>query len=259
MKNKGIIISVGAIFFYVGMVAVNALANILPINSVTTGGVSDSYQNLFAPAGITFSIWGLIYLLLAGYTAFQLLERNNAKKQLFLEKVNIYFILTSFVNIVWIFAWHYRLIGLSLLLMLALLISLIKIADITRDEKMTTREKIFVKVPFAVYFGWITIATIANVTVFLVSLGWNGFGIGEVLWMVAVLFVGVLISTWWMIKDNSIAYGLVPVWAYLGIYIKHTSESGFNRQYPLVVTVVLLCLVVLLFANGFLVMRKRYI
>jgi hypothetical protein len=257
MISKRMIVSICAVLAYIGMISVNALANILPINNVTTGGVSDSYPNLFAPAGITFSIWGVIYLLLAGHAVFQLVERNNGKHQPFLEKVNRYFLLSSVINIMWIFAWHYRYIGISVLLMIALLFSLIRIADLINAEKITLREKLFVKVPFGVYFGWITIATIANIAASLVSVGWNGFGFTDVFWMIVVLIVGVLISGWRMIKDSSIAYGLVPVWAYFGIFLKHTSEAGFNGSYPLVITVVQFCLAVLLLADGYLVLQKR--
>lgn len=257
MISKHLFIRNSALVAYIAMIFTNALANILPINNLTTGAVSDSYPNLFAPAGVTFSIWGLIYLLLGAYLVFQFTTRKNAKIQSLLEKINKYFILSSLVNAVWIFTWHYKLIWLSVLFMVLLLYSLIKIADCIGRETMTKREKYFIKVPFGVYFGWITIATIANITVFLVSIGWRGFGITDSIWMIIVLIVGYLISSWRMLKDKSIAYGLVPVWAYLGILLKHTSSTGFNSQYPLIINAVSILLVALLITNGYLVVKKR--
>ncbi len=244
---------------YIAMIAVNALANILPINNLTTGAVSDAYPNLFAPAGITFSIWGLIYLLLGMYTVYQFIGMRNVKKQKFISRVNWYFILTSLINAAWIFSWHYQIIWISVILMLALLISLVRVNDFIANTNLSLKEKLLVKVPFGVYFGWITIATIANITTFLVSIAWDGFGIADSTWMIAVLLVGVGISVWRMIKDNNIAYGLVPVWAYIGIWLKHTSPAGFDGQYSLVISTVLFSMAILLVANGYLIVKKHYL
>jgi hypothetical protein len=220
---------------FIAMVVVNAMANILPINGVSTGEVSDSYANLFAPAGLTFSIWGLIYLLLAIYTVYQFgffrKEQVEVRKPL-LKSVNTLFIITSVLNIAWIFAWHYNLITLTLVLMVGLLVSLIRIATILAREKLVGLDEFLVAVPFSVYFGWITVATIANITIWLVSVGWQGFGLPDQVWTVVILLVGASIGLWRMLKDKSIAYGLVFAWAYAGIFIKHYTVSGFAGQYP---------------------------
>lgn len=234
------------------MILTNTVANILPINGITTGQVSDSYPNLFAPAGITFSIWGLIYFLLAIYVVFQLLQKNVNKD------INIYFIASSILNSSWILAWHFKLMPLTIVLMVALLYCLIKIADMYTKTTLQPKEKLLTKIPFGVYFGWITIATIANVTVLLVSLGWKDFILPDQIWTVIILIIGTIICilrTW---KDNNLAYGLVPVWAYFGIWLKHTSSIGFNNQYPLIITTTLLCIVTLVVSNIVLIYKKRY-
>jgi len=257
MTHKSLILKILAAITYLGMIAVNALANILPINNLNTGQVSDSYPNLFAPAGITFSIWGLIYLLLAVYTLYQFFVARDSKLNEFFDRINKYFIATSCINMAWIFSWHYRLIGLSVVLMLGLLICLIKIADLIREQSPSLKQKLFIKVPFGVYFGWITIATIANITTLLVSLSWNGFGLSDEVWMIVILLIGLIICLWRMQKDNNLAYGLVPVWAYFGIYLKHTSSAAFDRQYPLVITTALICIGILILGNLYLISRKR--
>ncbi len=239
-----------AVITYLLMIGVNGLANALPINNLNTGQISDAYPNLFAPAGMTFAIWGVIYLLLGVYSVVQLVVKNVSFQGV-AQKVNKYFIFTSVINVLWIFAWHYLLVGLSVLLMLALLASLIKIADIIRGEKLTLFEKTLIKVPFGIYFGWITVATIANITALLVGVGWKGFGISEALWTIIILGVGTLISIWRMIYDRNIAYGLVPVWAYLGIWFKHASLTGFNGMYPQVILATQICLIGLILANGY--------
>jgi hypothetical protein len=160
---------------YLAMVVMNFLANGLPINNRSTGDISDAYPNLFAPAGPAFSIWGLIYLLLGGYVLYQFVKKDQKTEDL-LQKINPLFIATSLANISWIFAWHYDYIGLSVFIMVTLLMLLIQIADMLRTEQFASLEKLFIWAPFSVYFGWITVATIANITVFLVSIDWNGFG-----------------------------------------------------------------------------------
>jgi len=242
-----------ALLAYIAMIVVNFLATSLPINNRGTGEISDAYSNLFAPAGITFSIWGLIYLLLAIYVIYQFKSKNNN----LLRKVNIFFIITSIANISWIFAWHYDYIGLSLVLMLVLLFALIKIADILRSNELTKEEKKFIKVPFSIYFGWITVATIANITVFLISINWGGFGLSDFIWTIIVLLVGALIGIWRMNKDKSVAYGLVLVWAYLGILLKHLSNDGFAGQYTVVITTVIICLALFTLSLGRLLIKNK--
>ncbi len=251
MKNT--YIKIIALASYVAMIVVNFMANSLPINNRSTGMISDAYPNLFAPAGLTFSIWGLIYLLLLGYVLYQFAKKDEKTGDL-LEKINPLFIATSLANISWIFAWHYDYIGLSVLIMVVLLFLLIKIADILRGVQFTPLAKLFIWAPFSIYFGWITVATIANITVFLVSIGWGGFGISDYIWTSIILLVGALIGMLRMHKDKNIAYGLVFVWAYLGILLKHVSVSEFDGQYPSVIVTVIVCLV----SFGFFLIRMVY-
>lgn len=245
---------------YLVMILVNALANILPINGITTGEVSDSYPNLFAPAGLTFAIWGVIYLALIGYVLYQfgLFQRNKLDAQLASDqKIRLLFIVSSLANSVWIFAWHFRLIPLTLVLMLVLLISLAAINLITRRQTFETGGKILIRMPFAIYFGWITVATIANVTTLLVDIQWTGAGLSEQTWTALVLLAGLLIGWITTVFLKSIAYGLVLIWAYTGILLKHLSASGFDGQYPGVIVTVIGCLVLYAIALIVVVVRGR--
>lgn len=223
------------------MVAVNYLAVALPLAGRDTGAISDSYPNLFAPAGYAFSIWGLIYTLLFIFVIYQF-RRNDV----LVGQINKVFIVNALFNASWIFAWHYDLIWLSVFIMIGILITLIRIADIVRVKDLTFSERWFIRVPFSVYFGWITVAIIANITVFLVSVGWNRFGLPESLWTIVILLIGVLIGSWRMLYDRFIPYGLVLIWAYGAIFFKHRSTIGFNGQYPSIIWTVLLCLAVFL-------------
>jgi len=233
-RNNNLGVRLAALAAFIFMVALNALANILPINGIDTGAVSDSYPNLFAPAGVTFAIWGVIYLLLGVYTIYQLLPKDEDMREL-TRKLALPYIVTSLANGAWILAWHYGMIPVSMILMLVILASLIYISGAIFRRNLTKVQMFLVSIPFSVYFGWISVATIANATVLFVDLGWNGFGIPEAIWTAAVMAVGALIASIIMITRRDAAYGLVFIWAYGGILLKHTSEAGFNGQYVLVV------------------------
>lgn len=239
---------------YFLMVLVNFLANGLPINNRSTGEISDAYPNLFAPAGLTFSIWGLIYILLGSYVVYQFTKHAQSKEKLF-NKINPLFIATSIANILWIFAWHYDFIALSVVIMTILLVLLIKIADILNLEHLKPREKFLIQTPFSVYFGWITVAIIANITVFLVSIGWNGFGIADYVWTSIILLVGALIGIVRTLKDKKIAYAAVLIWAYAGILLKHVSTDGFNSQYPNIITTVVICIIAFISTVAFIYLK----
>lgn len=230
---------IGVTGAYLFMLVVNSLATILPINGITTGAVSDNYLDLFAPFGLTFSIWGLIYILLGVYVVMQWLGATHDNQ----EKIGVWFIASSVVNGLWIFAWHHDQIFLSLILMLVLLSTLIAIAYlITPDD---TRMKLF----FMVYFGWITVATIANVTTLLVQQGVDPLGSAAVFWTVTVIITGLVITVLTGLRFKSNAYLLVPLWAYFGILMKHL--TFFDNQYPAIIWTTILAMAVLLGFNLF--------
>jgi hypothetical protein len=264
-KHKlGLQISNG--FFAIATIVVNALANILPINNRFTAEISDSFPNLFVPSGFTFSIWGIIYFLLILFAVYQ--GRDILKKEKiempFLKRISFLFIVGSLANIGWIFAWHYEQIFLSLIFMLILFVSLLLIylrLDIGKVEVNFT-EKIFVHVPFSVYLGWITVATIANVTALLVQVGWDGFGISEMIWTILVLIVGTIIASIIIISRKDIAYGLVIVWAFFGIMIKRINpDPKYGIQSEIAITAGILCIIILLLIliRGFPLLIKRII
>jgi len=258
-KQKNLIIKILVAVSYLAMVSINALANILPINNIGTGEVSNMYSNLFAPASITFSIWGLIYILLGLYVLYQfgLWQKNQGERQGLLNKIGIYFIFSSLANILWIFTWHYDYIGLSVLFIISILVLLIKIANLIRKEKFTNKENFFIVLPFSIYFGWITIATIANITTFLVSINWNAWGVSNEIWTVIILIIGATVGIIRMLWDRNIAYGLVFIWAYLGILIKHTSISGWDNNYPLVIYTVIFAILAFIVSEVVMIINNK--
>jgi hypothetical protein len=206
------------------MIYINYLSNALPINGRNPGEISDSFPNLFVPAGITFSIWGVIYLFLLSFIIYQAkdLFKSPPDSTPWFSKIGPFFLLTCAANIGWIFAWHYNYVEVSLGVMVIFLILLITIYQRLGIGRGTVSSgvKWFVHIPFSIYLGWITVATIANVTTLLVSIGWDGFGISEVFWAVAMIAVATLIGQKILNSRGDIAFALVITWAFAGIILK---------------------------------------
>ena len=218
------LLQLGNTLSFVAVVVVNSLANILPLNNVSTGELSDSYPNYFVPAGYVFSIWLVIYLLLLGFTARQL--RRGGDDAETLRKIGWLFVISNVFNFVWIFLWHWRLVALSLVAMIGLLASLIMIylrLDIGRAQ-VSREERIYYHLPFSVYLGWITVAPIANIVAFLVSSGWESYGTAATYWTVLVIAVAVALTLVNMWTRGDVAYSLVIVWALSGIVYKQMAE-----------------------------------
>jgi hypothetical protein len=233
-------------------IAINALANIIPFNGQTTGEISDRFQVYFVPAGYVFAIWGLIYLGLVAFGVYQALsaQRENPR----LRSIGWLFVLSCVANIAWIFFWHYEIFPLTLVVMLTLLLLLIVIylrLDIGRTQ-VSAAEKWCVRVPFSIYLGWITVATIANVTDLLKYLNWSGWGISPEVWAVIMLIAGTIITALVILTRGDIAYGLVIVWAFIGIAVKQAAT-------PLIANTawVMTALVALLLVVGFILGRRR--
>ena len=204
-----------SVLLFAGMIFMNYLANAVPLNNKTTGELSESFPNLFVPAGISFSIWGIIYLLLAVYCLMQFKVSN----QQLVSDIGWIFAVSCVLNGLWIVAWHYGKLPLSLIIMLGLLVSLIYINILIRDIPFGV-----IKASFGIYLGWICIATIANVTALFVNYEWNGIGISEETWTIIMIAAGALIVSLAVFRLNNPFIGLSVVWAFTGIILKRQAD-----------------------------------
>ena len=267
MKNKMLqVLQVGNVIAVIITIIVNSLANLLPIAGKNTGELSDNIPNLFVPAGITFAIWGIIYVLIIFfviYLAKDLFKKEKTTK-LFLEKISYFFILASLANIIWIFLWHYEQILLSLLVMILLFVSLLAIylrLNIGK-EKVSMKEKILLHVPISVYIGWITVATIANVTALLVTIGWDGFGISEEIWTTLVIIVATIITIIIITTRKDYAYSAVIIWALIGIYLKRIADDpiyGVQTQIAYTAAIAIVVILIIDTISAFLQYSKKEI
>lgn len=219
--NRDMLRQIVVVVSVLATIVVNTLANALPLNGLQTGEISDRFSIYFVPAGYVFSIWGVIYLGLLAYAIYQALpsQRNNVR----LRDIAAPFLAASVANIAWIFLWHYERFPATLVAMGALLLSLIVIYLRlgTGRARTSAAERWAVRVPFSIYLGWITVATVANVTQVLYYIRWDGWGIAPEAWAGIMLGVAVVLAALMALTRRDVAYLAVLAWAFIGIAVKH--------------------------------------
>ena len=207
------------VLFVIATIVVNGLANALPINGQQTGEISDRFQVFFTPAGYVFSIWGVIYLGLLGFAIFQLLpsQRDNQ----LINRISLPFWISCCANILWILFWHYEFFATTFLVMLVLLGSLIWLTRVLFAEgpAADARERWLLRIPFSIYIGWITVATIANLTVVLEEKGLRPFDISARDWAVGMIVLGGAVALAVGRVRRDLAYLAVILWAFTGIAV----------------------------------------
>ncbi len=212
---------------FVAMVVVNGLAgSTVIIGGKNTAQISDTNPTLITPAGYVFSIWGVIYILLGIFVFYQ--ARSNQQAKELRVKVSYLFIASSILNIAWLFLWHFEHLTFSVIvifLFLAILIAIYLRLEIGKSA-VSLHEKIAFHLPFSVYLGWITIASIANVAITLVSLNWDGFGVSQETWALFILTLTLAITLLIIATRKDVAYGLVIIWALLGIAARQSGNQN---------------------------------
>lgn len=239
-KRKGLLFYLRyAVLISLGlMILFNLLANFWPFKGQTVGQISDGYHNLFTPAGLTFSIWSVIYLLLVIFAVYYFIKGGKIEGVLS-EKwptLGILFVITCLLNIAWTITWQLSLVGTTVIINLLLLASLICLFLYFKkwQTEMKLEERFLVQLPFTIYFGWISVANLANIAALVADRG-STLAISQ--WFtIGLLLVGLLLGIGITYFYKEVAYGLVIIWAYIGIFIKHVSI--FEKQYLTVILVV---------------------
>jgi hypothetical protein len=234
----------------VATIAVNGLAESIPINNQTSGEIANQFkgQNLWLPAGYVFSIWGLIYVLIIAYAIFQSLPSQRANPRL--RAIGWPFVISCLANMAWLILFHYNQFVLSMVVMVILLVVLIWIylqlraggPPVSRGERWTVR------LLFSIYLGWITVAAIANASHVLVSGGWIGQPLPAVLWLIIMYVAALLIATLLAFTKWDVAYLLVLVWAFVGIAVNYSNLPAVAAS-SIVAALIVLVLAVLVAAR----------
>jgi len=231
----------------VAVLTVNALANILPINGMNTGELSALYPSLFTPAGFTFSIWSVIYLLLIGFV----IKQRSISGNTYFAELSLWFLLSCVANASWILAWHYQFLFASVLIMILLLFSLSKIfLLLQRTDLKTLSTKLFIKLPFIFYLSWICVATIANISALLVSLSWDGGILSPINWTITMISIASVLGIFIAERFREPAFLLVLIWAFFGIYSKWTGTENNSIATTALAELILLTILLFVFQFG---------
>jgi hypothetical protein len=226
MQSNPALLRYANIVAFILTVVVNGLAGSTTlIGGQNTAAVSDKYPTLVTPAGYVFAIWGIIYLLLGVFVVYSALPKQKGSD--FVERIGWLFVLSSVFNIAWLFVWQYEILVASVAIIIAYLLSLIAIylrLNIGK-EKVSLGEKLAVHLPFSVYLGWLSIATIANITITLVAYSWDGFGISPEVWAILIVAVALVLTMLMLGIRKDVAYALVVVWALVGISVNQSNAN----------------------------------
>lgn len=206
------------------VIAVNAAANILPINGVQTGQISARYPSGFTPAGWVFSIWSLIYL---GLLAFSLYAASvRAPVALRSNRILAPYIVSCVGNIAWIFMWHHELIEASVACMLLIAGGLLVVyVRLNAERPATFVEQVAVRVPFSLYLGWITTAMLANIAALFTDLGVWPFELARDDWAILSVVTATGIYAAAGVRTGDAVYTAVFCWAALGIVLQPVDVS----------------------------------
>ncbi|SNR27023.1 hypothetical protein SAMN04488009_0584 [Maribacter sedimenticola] len=240
MKKKLAILNLVSVLLVIG---VNYISQSMSFNNTTIGEISARYENLFTPAGYAFAIWGIIFLALFAYGIFQVKRAFFSNKEsMFIEQTGYWFVIANILNCCWVFAFVYDYTGLSVLIMLGILLSLIKIILNTNMERwdapITTIA--FIWWPICIYSGWISVATIANISVYLSKLDWNGGILSEQAWTINMIIVAIALNLIMVWKRNMREFAAVGIWALFAIYIRHQDTYSTIANTALVGSILLL-------------------
>ena len=225
------------------VILINYVSQAIRINETTIGEVSNKYFNLFTPASYAFAIWGLIFTALIAYGIYQVrLAFFSEEQSKFIEETGYWFIITNLLNCAWVFAFAYDYTGLSVLIMVGILFSLVKIILNTNmnKEPVSRATYFFGWMPIGIYSGWIAVATIANISAYLAKLNWDGGFLSAASWTITMIVVATVLYLIIIYKRNLREFASVGIWALFAIYIRHKIEYSSISYMALTGSVVIL-------------------
>jgi len=250
MKHKtysiiNLLVAIAVVFW-------NFLANTGKINGKTVGGVSDSLDNLFTPAGYAFAIWGIIFIGMIANAIYQVkvaFDRNDDLHQKVLT--GPWLILANIGNGLWIWFWLNEDTGTSVIIMFVILLALLKVAlDLKLENYKTSLIiKILAWWPNTIYLGWISVAFIANIAAYLAKIGWAD-KVDEVMYTIIMIMTAMALNLLVLLTRNMYAFCLVGIWSLAAIAF---ANSGSEKAITVVAGV---CAAILFIVTTFHYLRR---
>lgn len=235
MEKKDTFIKIAVILSFFIMLLINFINFLKPFGLRSIAEISATYPTLLTPAEFSFSIWGIIYLLLFAFVIYQLgiFSKNRLENEKeMLCKARVVTILTSLLNAAWVIAWIFDYMALAVMLILGILVTLRIFTGQLSREYLSGRERLLIRLPFSIYFGWITLASVLNIIILMSSVQVNAFGLTESIRFVILIVMITLIGIYWIMRNHDFVYGLTLIWGFVGILVKHISSDGWNGVYP---------------------------
>ncbi len=216
LKQLFVVIATAAVIF------INYLASTGYIGGITPDFISNKYPTIITPAGYAFSIWAFIYTGIIIFGVFQAMPMQLEN----FRKIRTPYLVSCLANCVWIYLWHHELIIASVFAMLVLLASMIAI-----NVNLSAKDSLIARIPFGVYFGWVSVATIVNITICLSYLGFETSGYNSILLTCGLIVIATILGIVLRFKLPSAAFAFTIAWAILAIAIKNgkvTAISGVS-------------------------------
>ena len=221
-KENTFVLKILVALLTVAVLVVNYLAAAGVINDRLTSDISAAYPTAITPAGYAFAIWSLIYLGTIGFTSWQFTKK--ALQTGMVSRLRVLYCGLCVANIAWLFAWHYDLIPASFALMVIILLFLCRI-NLNLVDAESSGDIWFVSVPFGIYFGWITVATILNATILLRFMGLEGSEQMASILGTALIAVATIIGITVRFAINSIVYPLTIAWGITAIGFEQSGDT----------------------------------
>jgi hypothetical protein len=232
----------------------NYYSNTGNIGGKTVGELSAQLGNLFTPAGYAFAIWGIIYLALTSQAIYMVWAAFSKKVASdFISQMGPFLISVNVLNAAWLYFWLTESTGISVVVMLGMLVGLV-ILILNLGMNLPSKTKTgnwLVRMPISIYAGWITVATVANISAYLAKLDWSGWGISELSWALIMIGVATLVNIFMLFSRNLIAFPLVAVWALIAIASRHAASEKILQGMALG------CAGLILFLIGFSLLKQR--
>lgn len=260
MKFKEKIIKFLVIISFIFMIFINAISFLVPVHGRTMLEISFSYPILYAPADYAHSIWGVIYISLFAFIIYQ---SGLIRKQVINEgseilySARLVFITTCLLNSSWLLAWLYDYLAMCVMIIFIMLLTLKIYSQMLSEEKLSTQEKIYIRMPFSIYYAWILITTVSTILIMLGSIRWNGWGLSDELWVVIDLLIVSIATCYRSLKNKDIIFGLTILWSYIGILVRHISQNMFAGAYPSIIITTLVGIIMLSICVAYLLFYKK--
>lgn len=223
----------------------NYWANTSTVNEYTVGELSDKYNSLFTPAGYAFSIWGLIFLGLLVHGIYQLnCAFTYSKPDEFIEKIGPWLSIANIGNGLWIWVWLQERTGLSVVVMTIILVSLIVVILKLNMERWNAPKAViaFIWWPICLYSGWISVATIANISAHLAHLEWS-FLFSPITWTIIMIVFATLLNIIMVKARNMREFACVGVWALIAISVRHWDKLPTLQWTSIICAFILLIII----------------